>query len=324
MQHRDPKRWQAGRRRLLTGASALVGAHTLSACSTPSSSCAPAPGIEAAWASLPEGRLELFDLPYRQDDPRWGDVVMWDRDLVIEAATSLGGASSQQAASLLREFPDGNTIANEGCQLTCLAMALTLLAPSSSVTWTPDVLNALAQEFLYYSPSGLALATLYGDLISDASEGRVQVALKDEYLPGVSPWPRVTASTSTLVRAYRRIPPNKRHRLVVMLKTGTYDDTVASHFCLLHPHDDGGPDDDDPLILDPAMPLARTSPWRLTDSAATITVDPDIAAAWQDQGIGPTQLAGVWVIVAKRPDDVGHPLAPLLAAWADELSRQAG
>ncbi len=47
-----------------------------------------------------------------------------------------------------------------------------------------------------------------------------------------------------------------------MLWTGTNDDTIASHYVLLHPGDAGSPDDDDPELLDRAMPANATYPRR--------------------------------------------------------------
>jgi hypothetical protein len=310
------------RRDLLQRSGALACAGLWGSCNPPSPSSSPGTAglsLEAILASTKDGRLDLAGLPYRQDDPRWARDLMWNREQVLQVAIEHNGLSPQDAAALMRAFPDGNTIANEGCQLTCMAMVLQMLVPDIDEPWTPALLNELAQLFFYYTPSGLALATLYGDFVSDASEGAVQLALKDEYLPAVGRWPRVTASKSPLVRAYRRLPPQKRTSFVVMLKTGTYDDTVASHFCLLHPEDEGGPHDDNPLILDPAQPRTDNGPWRLLDSASYITSDPDIAAAWQSAAIGPQDLAGVWVFVRKDEATGQRVLAPLVAAWAEEL-----
>jgi hypothetical protein len=276
------------RRRVLQGG-ALLGATVLGGCAAPSTTGGCDDALDAALASTPDLTLDLAGLPCRQDDPRWSSDLMWDRDKVLRAAIDLNGESPEDAAALMRAFPDGNTIGNEGCQLTCLAMALRLLMPDVDEPWTPRVLNELAHAFYYYTLSGLSLTTLYGDLVSDASGGLVQLALKEEWLPGIAPWPRVTSSSSPLLRAYRRLPAAKRSRFVVMLKTGTHDDTVASHHALVHPLDDAGPDVDDPLLLDPAQPLDDDGPWRLSDSAAQITTDPAILEAWNDGGITPTK-----------------------------------
>jgi hypothetical protein len=325
MSSKAPPWWHKAlaRRRVLQGGGALLGAGVLGACAPPTTAttadgCDDA--LDAALAATPDLTLDLTGLPYRQDDPRWGSDLMWDRDKVLRAAVELNGETSDAAAALMREFPDGNTIGNEGCQLTCLAMALQLLMPDVDEPWTPRVLNQLAHEFYYYTLSGLSLTTLYGDLVSDASEGLVQLALKEEWLPGVAPWPTVTSSSSPLLRAYRRLPQAKRSRFVVVLKTGTYDDTVASHYVVLHPLDDAGPDDDDPLLLDPAQPLDDDGPWRLSDSAAQVTSDPDILDAWNSAGIQPTQLGGVWVFVRFNDARDRSLLAPLVQAWALELA----
>ncbi|MBM4283242.1 MAG: hypothetical protein FJ137_21685, partial [Deltaproteobacteria bacterium] len=226
MSQTAPPWWNTlvARRRLLQGGGALAGAAVWGGCAgpLPTPSCPPpdaaADPLDAVLAATPDGQLDLTGLPYRQDDPRWGGDIMWDREMVLRAAVELNGETPEDAAALIRAFPDGNTIANEGCQLTCLAMALHLLMPDVNEPWTPRLLNQLAHLFYYYTPSGLSLTTLFGDLVSDASVGVVQLALKEEFLPGIAPWPRVTASTSPLVRAYRSLPPQKRAQFVVMLK----------------------------------------------------------------------------------------------------------
>ena len=262
-------------------------------------------------------------LPYRQDDPAWGGDLMWDRDLVIEADVQLNGRPRDEAESLMRAFSDGNTIGNEGCQLTSMAMVLRLLAPRSSTPWTPGRLNEAAHQFYYYTPAGLSMTALYADLVSEVTDGSVQLCLKEEYLAGVAPWARQRVNTSALVRAYRSLPPEQRRDVVVMLKTGTYDDTVASHYLLLDPRDGGSPNDDNPRVLDPAMPVGETKPWRLSDSAARITSDPEIARAWAESGIEPTQIGGAWVFARCDPER-GRPLVePLVKAWAAEMAAQA-
>jgi len=306
------------RRRVLQGG-ALLGAGVLSGCASTAGGCDDA--LDIALAATPDLTLDLTGLPYRQDDPRWSSDLMWDRSKVLRAAVELNGETPENAAALMRAFPDGNSIGNEGCQLTCLAMALRLLMPDVDEPFTPRVLNELAHDFYYYTLSGLSLTTLYGDLVSDASEGVVQLALKEEWLPGVAPWPPMTSSSSPLLRAYRRLPPAKRSQFVLMLKTGTYDDTVASHYVLLHPLDDAGPDDDDPLLLDPAQPLDDHRPWRLSDSAAQVTSDEDILEAWNNAGIAPTQVGGVWVFVRWNDARDRSLLSPLVHAWAQELAR---
>ena len=314
--------------RTVLGAVASLGASgAVSGCATAeSASDCPSDGTTKPFdylAATPDGALDVSGLPLRQDDPAWGAEVMWDRDLVIQAATELDGYSTAEAALLLREFDDGNNIANEGCMLTCLARVLRLLAAPASPPWTPRTLNDAAHEALYYSLSGLSMTTLYADLVAEVTGGAVQLCLKEEYLPGEPGWPRMRASSSALVRAYRTLSPEKRANFVVMLKTGTYDDTVASHYVLLHPNDAGSVDDDDVTVLDPAMPADAKVPWRLSDSAKVITEDPDIAAGWQDAAIEPTQLGGAWVFVRWGENRDRSLLAPLVHAWASELSTRS-
>ncbi len=279
--------------------------------------------LNALIEGAPERVLDFSDMPYRQDDPRWSAEIMWDRAQVLQVATQFNGETQETAESLLREYPEGNTIGNEGCMLTCMGMVLRLLVPGEDPPWTPSTLNALGHLFYYYTPSGLSLTTLYSDLVSDSSLGEVQQVLKEDYLPAQGDWAKVYAHTSPLVRAYRSLPVEKRSEILLMLKTGTYLDTVASHYSLLHPEDDGGPDDANPRILDPAMPMDASGPWRLTDSAAQITQDEGIAQAWQDDGIDPTQLGGVWVFTRWRADRGRSRLGPLVAAWARELAQSA-
>lgn len=263
--------------------------------------------------------LDVTGLPFRQDDPNWGAELMWDRALVIKAAVQFNGETKADAGSLLREFEDGNNIANEGCQLSCFAMILRLLAPAAKPAWTPKTLNSMAHELYYYTLCGLSMTTLYADLVAEVTEGAVQLCLKEEYLPGEPGWPKQFAHTSPLVRAYRSLTPGQRSNFVVMLKTGTYDDTVASHYVLLHPDDAGGPAGTDPEILDPAKPLAETKAWHLSDSAKAITQDPDIAAGWAAGAIEPTQIGGVWVFARWSASRDRSLLAPLVHAWAAQL-----
>lgn len=299
-----------------TDSDAAPSADATAALDAKSAPCPPAPD------TTPAGLIDLASapLPFRQDDPKWGKDLMWDRKLVIKAAVELNGESKATAEALLRQFPDGNSIGNEGCMLTCLAMVLRLLAPPAKPPWTPKNLNAAAQEAYYYTLSGLSMTTLYADLVAEVSGGAVQLGIKEEYLPGEPGWPPMHPHNSALVRAYRSLPRPKRDNYLLMLKTGTYDDTVASHYVLLAPDDDGAPDQADPLILDPAKPLDQTQPWRLTDSAKAIGEDPEIASAWQAAGIAPTQIGGVWVFVRGRSGHDGSLVAPLIRAWAEQLA----
>jgi hypothetical protein len=313
------------RRALGTGAAlgvtgSMVGA--MSGCAGEAEPCPPKAAFDPL-AGVPDGTLDVAGtkMPYRQADPAWGGDTMWDRELVVRAATELEGYTQAEAEQLLREFEDGNTIANEGCMLTCFAMILRLLVPTASPAWTPRTLNVAAHERLYYTPSGLSMTTLYADLLAEVTNGGVQLCLKEEYLPGEPGWPRIRPSTSALVRAYRSLPPRKRSHFLVMVKTGTYDDTVASHYVLLHPDDASSPDDDDVTILDPALPDGVSGPFRLSDSAAAITQDPAIAEGWAQAGIEPTQLGGVWVFARWRDGRERSLLDPLVHAWAAELAK---
>lgn len=320
--HHDPARRTFLRAALGTGAGLVAACGSGSAESTPS----PAPACTGDGGAFTEATAPLLDpraagMPYRQDDPTWGKDLMWDRDLVIRADHELNGATLTQARSLMRAFPDGNNIANEGCLLTSLAMVLQLLAPKSPA-WTPRTLNELAHESYFYTPCGLSMTTLNADLVSEMTEGAVQLALKEEYLAGVAGWPKVHPNSSALVRAYRSLAPAERTHMIVLLKTGTYDDTVASHFLLLDPNDDGGPEDPNPRVLDPAEPMNGPALWRLTDSAKAITVDPDIAAGWRASGIEDTQIGGAWVYVRWSPSRDRSELGPLVRAWARELGNR--
>jgi hypothetical protein len=318
----EPNRRTFLRAALGTGAS--VGVGLVAACGTnreaSAASCPTAPAA-AAEATAPLLDPRAAGMPYRQDDPTWGKDLMWDRDLVIRADHELNGATLTRARSLMRAFPDGNNIANEGCLLTSLAMVLQLLAPKSPA-WTPRTLNELAHESYFYTPCGLSMTTLNADLVSEMTEGAVQLALKEEYLAGVAGWPKVHPNTSALVRAYRSLAPAERTHMIVLLKTGTYDDTVASHYLLLDPNDDGGPEDPNPRVLDPAEPMNGPALWRLTDSAKAITADPDIAAGWRASGIEDTQIGGAWVYVRWSPSRDRSELGPLVRAWARELANR--
>src|SRR5216683_5962748 len=128
--------------------------------------------------------------PYRQDDPAWKDDVMWSRAAVMDVHQRYNRASKTAASRLLRQFESGNTIDNEGCLVASLAMVLRLLARRGPY-WTPRTLNRFARQRLYYTPPGLAMATLYADLVLEASNGEVQLVLKEEYLPGERGWARV-------------------------------------------------------------------------------------------------------------------------------------
>lgn len=245
-------------------------------------------------------------LPYRQNDPAWKSDLMWDRAKVIEVHQCYNGASRAQAEKLLYEYRGqngGNTIGHEGCLLTSLAMVLRLLAPRGR-RWTPRTLNKFAQENHYYTPAGLAMATLYADIVCEASKGEVQLLLKEEYLSGERSWPETRASNCQPVRAYRMLSRSERRDIVIVLKIGIYDDTIASHFVVVDLLNPGGPDEDDVPILDPAQPVKPLKRvWRLSDSAQWIRREVQIENEWRLKRIGDLQLAGVWVFARWKSAD---------------------
>ncbi len=297
------------------GAGAAVSAGSLIA------ACGNAEGATTTAAIVASGQLiNTAGMPYRQDDPRWGKKVMWDRKLVMKADMTLNHASRADAASLLYPYSDGNTITNEGCMLTCLAMVLKMLAPAASPAWTPATLNSAAQDANYYTRSGLSMVSLYPDLVSEMSEGHVGLAMAQDYLPGVQGWKPVYANTSPLVRAYRSLSPAQRSNYLVMVKTGTYDDTVASHYVLLDPNSDQSADVADAQLFDPAEPDGHKGSWTLTDSAKWITQEPQIKSEWRKAGIKPTQLGGAWVF-SRWDRSTGAPLiGPLVQSWSQQLA----
>jgi hypothetical protein len=248
--------------------------------------------------------------PFRQDDPKWALDLMWDRRLVIKIATTFNNESKSDANHLLREFKEGNTIGNEGCMLTCLAMILTFLSSSKGNIFSPKMLNIAAQELYYYTPCGLSLSTLYGDLVADVSGGCVQLCLKEEYFAGESGWRKVFANTSAVVRAYRSLPILKRMKIILMMKTGTHDDTIASHYVLMHPLDPWSMDEVNVLILDPAQPMqlqqeertSQSQQWTLIDSGNQLCQDREIARAWKQTSIENTQISGVYVFAQMDPN----------------------
>ena len=279
----------------------------------------------ASGSEIPEGSFPPLNpdgagLPYRQDDPRWGHDLMWDRGLVLDVARQKEGFSAVDADALIREFPDGNNIANEGCQLTCLAMVLRLLDPSHKPAWTPGNLNAAAHDGLYYTLSGLSVSTLYADIVSDLTDGLVQLIAKEEYPAGQSPWPSVTTATSPLASAYLSLDQKQRGSCLMMLKTGTWDDTVASHYVLIDPTTSASSTETNPDLLDPAMPANHNGSWTLTDSARWILQDPEIEKAWHKQGITASQIGGAWAFSLFDRESGLNSSSPLVASWAKQLA----
>ena len=295
----------------MVGAGAAVSAGSLLTAATASAS----PGIP-----VPEGPLlNLAGMPYRQDDPRWGKKRMWDRKEVIKVAREFNDETREDAESLLYPYKDGNNIANEGCMLSCLAMVLKLLAPAARPGWNPGTLNRAAQDSYYYTRSGLSMVTLYPDLVSEMSEGRVGLVMAQDYLPGVKGWTRVFANSSQLVRAYRALSPGQRSNYLVMIKTGTYDDTAASHYMLLHPNSEQSPDEADALVLDPAEPRSHKGNWTMTDSAKWILQEPQIKREWRKAGIQPTQIGGAWIFSRWDKTTAAPLIGPLMQSWAQQL-----
>lgn len=238
--------------------------------------------------------------PYRQHDPRWKSVVMWDRDTVMKVGRKYHGLSKIRAGDLLWKYQGGNTIGNEGCLLTCLSMVLHMLNKGNGI-WTPDRLNDFAQEYLYYTPSGFSATTLYADLVGEASNGQVQLLLKEEYHSGTTRYPKVFCSRCMPVQAYLSLPESVKLQCSVMIKTGTYDDTFASHFILVDPGAESG--EDDIAILDPIQPLnSKAGIWTLSNSSKKLCEDKDVKSEWAALNIAPLQIAGVWVFCTWRPE----------------------
>ncbi len=234
--------------------------------------------------------------PFRQDDPRWGDDLMWDRKQVMDV--------DPRAGASLSRHKKGNTIGHEGCMLTCLSMVLKLLGEKSTHR-NPGKLNGFAQQELFYTTRGLSMVPLYADLLVDATHGEVQMFLKEEYLSGERGWPRNRARDCVPLLAYRALPRANRDDIVLMLKTGTWDDSFASHYVLVDSEAPGAWDEDDVPILDPVQPLnSKKWPWRLSDSAAHLCGDPRIKKEWRKAKIGDLQICGVWAFArwTKRSD----------------------
>lgn len=239
--------------------------------------------------------------PFRQDDPQWSSDLMWKRDDVMAVHQEYNHKAKAEASRLLRKFSDGNTIGNEGCLLTCLAMILRILDQRPKQNWSPRTLNTYAQKCRYYTPCGLSMATLYADLVCEASKGDVQLLLKEEYLSGEEGWEKPTyANTCLPLRAYRALTELDRKDIVIMVKVGTYDDTIGSHFLLVDQAKPGKPADKDFIVLDPAEPLpaeplGEKAIWRLSNSCDRIRQDKKINQEWKKANVVNLQLAGVWV-----------------------------
>lgn len=228
--------------------------------------------------------------PFRQADPAWRNVRMWNSEKAAQAHHRYNGIPPREAKSL---FSDGDTIATQGCLLTCLAMTLRLLNPNSK-SLNPATLNKKAKAELFYSDCLLSDVALYSDLVADMSNGKVQVCIQEQYLAGEGGLPPRYASKCSVLRGYRKLPPAQRSAFVIMLKIGTHDDSFASHYVLVDPDSPGAPDDDDVPLLDPDQPDGpRAKPWRLSDSYRRLRKD-RIAREWRKAGIQNRQLSGAW------------------------------
>lgn len=243
--------------------------------------------------------------PYRQHDPRWKANIMWDRRKVIDIGIKYNGLSRKEAGSLLFNFKSGNTIETEGCLLTCLSMVLCLLHHKD---WTPDRLNDFAQENLYYSQSGLSMTTLYADLVGEASKGKVQLFMKEEYSQM-----KVFPSSSIPLQAYLSLSYKERSNCAVMIKVGTHDDTFASHFVLADP-ENAIPNQDDITLLDPYQPLRSKRLWSLSDSCKRLCKEKNISLEWSKNNISFLQIAGIWIFCKWQLDQQRVFNQPLIKA----------
>lgn len=234
--------------------------------------------------------------PFRQSDEEWGDDDMWVKAQVVGAHQDYNFASVEAAKDLLHDHPSGgNTIGNDGCLLTCLAMVVRLLQPTSGCT--PRSLNRQAKRMLYYTEAGISMVPLYADLVGDVTKGNVQACAQEQYFSGERQWrtTKTYASGCTVLRGYRALSANQRRDFVVMLKLGTHDDTFASHYVLVDPENAGSVDDKDVALLDPVQPSRkRVKPWMLSDSYRYLS-DGEIGREWRRHNISPLQLSGVWV-----------------------------
>lgn len=190
----------------------------------------------------------LAVLPFLQKDRGWAKERIWDERQV---ARSVGSASKAK-----RLLAAGTTFADQGCQLCSIATALAWLDDGAETPWNPRLVLKGARAD-YIGKSGVAMAPLYADLCTDLTNGRVQMLAKENFAAG-GQQPRL--SQVGLVRAYRdpALSPKRRAGLLVMLRIGTHDETIPSHYLLISPADAGPPDSDDALVWDPDMPDAPT------------------------------------------------------------------
>jgi hypothetical protein len=262
--------------------------------------------------------------PYRQNDARWAADTMWDRSKVIDVHHKYNGKPIAEAEGLLRRFyRGGNSIGTEGCLITSLAM---ILASLDEAAWTPRKLNQAAVVLNYYTPAGLSMVALYADLLSDVSNGEVQLCAKEEYLAGERGWEPMFASSSYLLRGFRVLSPSSRRDFAALVKIGTHDDAIASHYLLIDPEAPGSPEADDFRVLDPAQPMSlRTRPWKLSNSYARVAGDRTVRAEWKRRRIQPLQISGVWIFARWRCSEdllLGGPL--FQAALREAAGPKAG
>lgn len=241
--------------------------------------------------------------PFSQNDSRWRKEKMWDRQTVLDILRTHEGFTEREASEWLEVYEDGNTIGNEGCQITCLAMVLKLLDDrTKKLDWNPRRLHKLAQNGLYYSSCGVSLVQLYADLCCDATEGRVQLLAKEEFLAGEYRSRATFAADSSLLRFYRGLEKKLQRDFAAMVKMGTYDDTFASHYVLVDPSAPGDPDQNDFRVLDPAEPIhSNDRIWNLSNSFSYLHENgkSKIGMEWHRLGIKPLQIAGVWLFGRK-------------------------
>ena len=207
--------------------------------------------------------LKLF-----QDDPRWAKTVMWE----------------------------GGTIEDQGCLLTSLTMVLLMLDSQNNDCTTPDKLNKFAHEKEFYSINGKSGVQLYADMCLDASNGRVQLLAKEEYLSGEEGWIAHFACDSYLLRSYRLLPPAIRQKYAIMVKIGVHDDDFASHYLLVDPDEPGDVNENDFKVLDPAQPYdCKANYWTLSSSYEQIRKNRKIRAELDECQIEELRISGVWL-----------------------------
>jgi len=214
-----------------------------------------------------------------QDDPRWAKTVMWE----------------------------GGTIEDEGCLLTSLTMVLLMLDSQRNQYTTPDKLNDFAHDKEFYSIDGKSGVQLYADICLDASNGRVQLLAKEEYLSGEEGWLAHFACDSFLLKTYRVLPLAIRKDYAIMVKIGVHDDSFASHYLLVDPDEPGGVCYNDFKVLDPAQPYdSKITSWTLSSSYGQIRKDPDIEAELDIYQINVLQISGVWLFGSSRNNNEGN------------------